>query len=81
MFGGLGKFILLGIVVAAVWYGIKLFQRRTAALERRGSQDPKQTESAAADSVENMRQCSACQAYSASAQPPACDRADCPYAT
>ena len=79
MFGGLGKFILLGLVVAAVWCGIKLFHRRTAALERRGRQDPDRAERASADGVEDMRQCPTCHAYSASARPAACDRADCPY--
>ena len=79
MFGGLGKFILLGLIVGAVWFGFKLFQRRAAMLDPGRDAAAKDAKGASKGGVEDMRQCAVCHTYYASAEPESCGRHDCPY--
>ena len=78
MFGGLGKFILIGLAVGAIWYGFKLFQRRSSVLGARKTDTSKHESSEQREVVEEMQECSVCQAYFATGQAPTCNRANCP---
>jgi len=76
MFGfGLGKLLVLVILVVGVWYGFKLVGRRERERKRQVREDRKQ----AKDSVGEMEKCPVCETYVVSSGPGNCGRADCPY--
>jgi len=69
------KFLLLAIIISAVWYGFKFVGRldaqRKAKLAKRDAE--------AVKSVTDTVQCSVCDAYVNAAAPNNCGQADCPY--
>ena len=75
MFGfSIGKLLVLAAIIAAVWYGFKLYQRLEAKraaerLARRGSME----------TGEQMVECKACGVYNPAIGARNCGRADCPY--
>lgn len=90
MFGfSLQKLIVLVGIVAAVWYGFKLFtrlqaaQKTDAALRQKSAKRPGAARSEgrgeARDKAEDMVQCPVCQAYVPARSTSSCGRDDCPY--
>jgi len=84
----LQKLLVLGLVLAAVWYGFKIVGRIKEARdkeEKRRSSRPAAAKSAAhspKDEVvdaEDMVVCSVCGAYVAAKGAGACGKPDCPY--
>ncbi len=76
MFGfGLGKLLVLVVVVVGVWYGFKLVSRLERERKRRVREDRKQQ----TDSVDEMKKCPVCDTYVVSSGARNCGRADCPY--
>jgi uncharacterized protein len=74
MFGfSIAKLAVLAGIIAAVWYGFKLYQRLEAkrAAERLGKRGP--------DLGEAMVECKACGVYNPAVGARNCGRADCPY--
>ncbi|MCZ6861067.1 MAG: hypothetical protein O7I42_12485 [Alphaproteobacteria bacterium] len=75
MFGfSIGKLAVLAAIIAAVWYGFKLYHRLEAkrAAEQLGRRDSK-------DTGEAMVECKACGVYNPASGAKNCGRADCPY--
>ena len=77
-----GKLIVLGVIIAVVWYGWKYVQRVEAVrralkaeIERRRAGAPPAQNRPAEDLVK----CSACGIYVPSRGAHACGRADCPW--
>lgn len=89
MFGiSVGKLLLLALLVAAVWFGIRYLQglgrdRETDALRKPApGPAPRKPDTAARDAqpaggAEDLIKCPACATYVAR-NAPACGRADCP---
>ena len=76
MFGfGLGKLLLLAIVVAAVWYAFKTVggqgQRRPGKVREKRKQT--------ADSIDKMDKCPVCGTYVVADRAANCGRKGCPY--
>jgi len=78
----LGKLIVLGVIIAVVWYGWKYVQRVEAVrralkaeIERRRAGAP----SAQNRPTENLVKCAVCGTYVPSRGARACSRADCPW--
>jgi hypothetical protein len=80
MFGTLGKYVLLILVVLAAWYGYKYVMRigavRQEEARRRAARGPAPT--AGSLRAEDMVKCAACSAY-VTPGARSCGRADCPY--
>jgi uncharacterized protein len=80
------KLLVLGIVVAAVWFGIRWLQDQTRPQEsprdavRKPAPGPAPSAAGrAAASTEDLTKCPVCGTYVARGAP-RCDRADCPAA-
>ena len=79
------KLIVLVGIVAAVWYGFKLFTRlqearkTDAALRQNSAKRPGAARGEAHVEAEDMVQCPVCQAYVPARGTSSCGRDDCPY--
>ena len=76
MFGfGIGKLILLVVVILGVWYGFKLFgrleQNRKRQISERREQDSEETG--------KMEQCKICETYVLASSAANCGKEGCPY--
>ena len=76
------KFVLLAVIIAALWLGFRYMSRVDAIrrsvreeLERR-----RPPTAAPAKEAEDLVKCSRCGAYVAARSASACGRADCPWA-
>jgi hypothetical protein len=79
MFGPLGKYLLLILVVLAAWYGYKYVMRIGAVRQdeaRRRARGPRPASGSLA--AEDMTKCTACGAY-VTPGARSCGRSDCPY--
>lgn len=65
------KWLVLGLIVAGIWYGFKMIARRNKAKQMNDAR-------AARDGVENMTACAVCGTY-VTAQQGNCGRDACPY--
>ena len=82
MFGfSLTKLLFTVAVVAAVWYGFKLYGRLEKARQAKAALKAGRQGGgpAAAVGVEDMERCAACGAYVAAGHATSCGRDDCPY--
>jgi uncharacterized protein len=76
MFGfGLGKLVVLALIVAAVWYGFKFVGRLDRQRKRKLKEDRKE----AADSIDEMEKCPVCGTYVVAGSAADCGRPGCPY--
>jgi len=76
MFGfGIGKLLVLAIIVAAVWYGFKLIGRLDQQRKRKIAENEKKP----ADSVGKMEKCPVCGTYVLAKGAADCGREGCPY--
>ncbi|NKB21667.1 MAG: hypothetical protein GKS01_14340 [Alphaproteobacteria bacterium] len=73
----LGKLIVLGLIIAAVWYGFKFVGRRNKGVGRK-SVDPEVDQAAASD-AQNMEKCAQCATFVPAAVAQNCGRDECPY--
>lgn len=83
MFGfSLSKFVLLALVIAAVWYGFK-YMNRLEEIRRLLRQQQNRRERAPAATprlqAEDLVPCRVCNAYVAAHGSSACGRPDCPW--
>lgn len=65
------KWLVLGLIVAGVWFGFKAIGRRNKAKQM-------DAENAATDTVEDMSACTVCGTY-VGADAKSCGRESCPY--
>ncbi|MGB0577279.1 MAG: hypothetical protein ACPGPC_14180 [Alphaproteobacteria bacterium] len=72
----LGKLIVLGLIIAAVWYGFKLLGRRNRGIGRKTA-DPKVD--AAGSDAQNMEKCDQCGTFVPVSVVQNCGRDECPY--
>jgi uncharacterized protein len=72
------KILLLVAVIAAVWYGFKMFSRLEAAKREREKVADERDENSG-PRTEELVQCPVCEAYVPSQHPTSCGRSDCPY--
>ncbi len=82
MFGfSLTKLLFTVAVVAAVWYGFKLYGRLEKARQAKAALRAAHQGGgpAAAVGAEEMERCAACGTYVAARGAAACGRDDCPY--
>ena len=76
MFGfSLSKLLVLGALIAAVWYGLRWVQRRQQ-LQRSAEND--KMERGADPSSEELVACTQCGVFVPAEGGRSCDRADCP---
>ncbi len=82
----LQKLLVLGIILAAVWYGFKWvgrYQKLQNAKTKNKSRSKVESEAEDAgdriDAAEDMVPCAVCGTYVVAAEARCCDRADCPY--
>ena len=76
MFGfGIGKLILLVLVILGVWYGFKLIGRLEQNRKRQLSQRREQT----SDESGQMEQCKICKTYVLADSATNCGKEGCPY--
>lgn len=76
MFGfGLGKLIVLVLVIVGIWYGFKLVSRLERERKRRISEQRSQD----TESVDKMERCPVCDTYVVAATARNCGRDGCPY--
>ena len=76
MFGfGIGKLLVLVIIVAAVWYGFKLVGR----LDRQRRDKIARERKKDTDSVGKMERCKVCGTYVVAGRADNCGRPGCPY--
>lgn len=68
------KYLILILVIVAVWYGFRYVNRR-AELGRKPPSSPPQPQTHA----EDLAACRVCDAYVAEATAKSCGRKDCPY--
>ena len=81
MGGAFGKYLVLALVIAAVWYGWKYFGRLNQIREEVRKAAPRRTGGAAPRvEAEDMTKCRVCGAYVAASAAKSCGRADCPFA-
>ena len=84
MFGfGITKILVLGAIIAAVWYGFKMVGRMDAARKNKPGGNDRVNRGGSgrgtpAD-VEDTVQCPVCGAYVVANATSPCDRPDCPY--
>lgn len=82
MFGfSLTKLIFTVVIVFAVWQGFKYFTRLSEQRDNRGKTSgstPKSAAQSASADVEDMVQCSVCDAYTARGSK-SCGKAGCPF--
>lgn len=77
MLGGpLGKLLLLIVVIAAVWYGVKYIGRVNQIREEQRRRAPRPD--GRSRQIDDMAKCRVCGAY-VTADARNCGRADCPY--
>lgn len=77
MLGGpLGKLLVLVVVIAAIWYGVKYIARINQIREQQRRRAPRP--GGRSLKAEDMSKCRACGAY-VTADARNCGRADCPY--
>jgi hypothetical protein len=74
------KLLVLGAIIAAVWYGFKVVgrlaeDRKTPVGQRKGGRTP----SAANPGTEDMVACPECGTFVAANSAARCERANCPY--
>jgi hypothetical protein len=88
MFGfSLAKFLVLALVVAAIWYGFKYMNRleevrrmlRQEQRRRQGADGRAPGRRAESLKTEDLVLCRTCNAYVAARGAGACGRADCPW--
>ncbi len=72
----LGKLIVLGLIIAAVWYGFKLIGRRSQGVGNKPA-EPK-VENSAPD-AQNMEKCEECGTFVPVSAAQNCGRDGCPY--
>ena len=76
MFGfGLGKLVVLAIVVAAVWYGFKFVTRLDRQRKAKVDRDRDQK----TESIDQMEKCPTCGTYVLTGKAQDCGRPGCPY--
>ena len=76
MFGfGIGKLILLVLVILAVWYGFKLIGR----LDQNRKRQLSENRSKAPDESGQMEQCKVCKTYVVASGAVNCGKEGCPY--
>ena len=73
------KLFLLITVVAAVWFGVKAYNRFELARQRREKRESREAREGTLVAQE-MVKCARCGTYVAGPHPRRCARADCPYA-
>ena len=77
----LPKLLVLILLIAAGWYGVRWFQRFSAQQSGKvGRRGGNKATNARAEEIEDMVMCSVCETYLPSGKHQACDRPDCPYA-
>jgi hypothetical protein len=72
----LGKLIVLGLIIAAVWYGFKIVGRRNQGVGNKPA-DPKVDD--AASDAQNMEKCAQCATFVPVSVAENCGRDGCPY--
>lgn len=72
----LGKFIVLGLIIAAVWYGFKFVGRLNQGVGKK-SADPKVDD--AVSDAQNMEKCDQCATFVPVSVAENCGRDGCPY--
>lgn len=76
MFGfGLGKLLTLVAVIAAVWYGFKLYNRLEEQRKRRLAEEDRKPKL----DIGQTEQCKQCRAYVVTSSAAGCGREECPY--
>jgi hypothetical protein len=70
------KILVLGAIIAAVWYGFKMMTKITEDRKERVDQ---RKGSSASPSTEDMVACPECGTYVAANSAARCERANCPY--
>ncbi len=76
---GIKELFFTVIVIAAVWYGYKWFDRITKAAKREVEGSGKKAGARAVDQAEEMVKCRVCGIYIAADLGTGCGRDDCPY--
>ena len=84
MFGlSLGKLLVLGVIVLAVWYGFKYRSRleavRAALQRERDARRERPRAAGPTIAAEDLVKCRSCGAYVAARGTSSCGRADCPW--
>jgi hypothetical protein len=74
----LGKLIVLGLIIAAVWYGFKFVGRRNQGVGKKPA-DPKVDD--AVSDAQNMEKCKECATFVPAMAAQNCGREGCPYPT
>jgi len=72
----LGKLIVLGLIIAAVWYGFKLVGRRNQGVGQKPA-DPKVDDTVS--DAQNMEKCDQCATFVPASAAQNCGRDECPY--
>jgi hypothetical protein len=72
------KILVLGAIIAAVWYGFKMVNRITEDRKTPVGQD-KGRSAPSSPSTEDMIACPECGTYVAANSTAKCERANCPY--
>jgi hypothetical protein len=72
----LGKLIVLGLIITAVWYGFKFVGRRNQGVGKK-STDPKVDD--AVSDAQNMKKCAQCATFVPVSVAENCGRDECPY--
>lgn len=79
----LGKLLVLGVIVLAVWYGFKYRSRieavRAALQRERDARRQRPPAPGPTIAVEDLVKCGRCGAYVAARATSSCGRADCPW--
>jgi hypothetical protein len=81
---GLGKFLLLGLILLALWQGVKVFTRVGAfrqAVRRAAEQAAAQGQPRNAQAIpaEDLVKCPVCGAFVPAKSATSCGRGDCPW--
>ena len=81
----IGKLLVLGAIIAFVWYGFKLIGRRNQRVSRPESppgklgRNPGRAAGEAPENVEDMDKCARCGTFVPVSAAKHCGREDCPY--
>jgi hypothetical protein len=79
----LGKLLVLGVLILAVWYGFKYRSRieavRSAFQRERDARRQRPHAASPTIAAEDLVKCSQCGAYVAARGASPCGRADCPW--
>ena len=77
MFGfSLGKLLVLALLIAAIWYGFKFFERRGRHLKEK---TVRRTIKNGDDGTHNMEKCIECGTFVPTEASKDCGRENCPY--